>query len=224
MDEDQDVDIISDLKRQKRNRRRVSVFLNGEFLFGLNEDTVFRFGLHTGMQLDTRLQAEILRYDQLRQAKLLAERRIASRLRSELELRRYLQEKEIDAAVIDEALGDFRRLGLVDDGEYARAWIRDRMRLKPKSAAFLRKELKLKGIPEQHIENALAESDVDDSAVALQLAEAWMRRHTTLDAASARRRLAGFLQRRGFSASVAMRATDTALSEGHGDASFREDD
>jgi regulatory protein len=195
---------ITSIQRQKKNRHRVSVYLDGEFAFGVNDDAVYRFGLHKGMILDEERRAEIERYDNLVQAKLAAERLLGVRMRSERELRQRLLQKGFPAEAVDETIAVFLRVHLLDDAEFARLWVRDRLRLRPRSSAFLRRELRLKGVRDDIITQVLSEAfeEKEDIDVARELAAAYRRKHPGLDADVLKRRLAGFLQRKGYSASV----------------------
>lgn len=199
------------MERQKRRRLRVSVFLDGAFAFGVNEEAVLRFGLRKGMELSEELRRDIEDCDLRVQAKLFAERHIAARMRSERELRQYLKKKEIPEEIIDETIATFIRVQLLNDEEFARAWVRDRMRMKPKSGFLLRRELSAKGIKREVIDRVLGEEAQEDETMVIQLAHDWLRRHSSLDAIAAKRRLAGFLQRRGFSASAVYGALEEVM-------------
>ncbi|MBN1448926.1 MAG: RecX family transcriptional regulator, partial [Bacteroidetes bacterium] len=157
--------VITKIERQKKNRHRVSVYLDGDFAFGLNDEAVYRFGLHKGMELDDARRAEIERYDQGVQAKRVAERYIGMRMRSEREVRQRLREKEFPEEVIEETVEVFRRVRLIDDRSFAEAWVRDRLLLRPRAPALLRAELRRKGVAADIIEEVLAaqfdEGDVD---------------------------------------------------------------
>jgi regulatory protein len=182
----------------------VSIFLDGAFAFGMNEDAVFRFGLRKGMDLDDALRAEIERYDGEVQAKLTAERFLATRMRSEQEMRLRLKRDEIPDDVIERTIAAFRRVHLLDDTEFARVWVRDRLRLRPRSAAMLRRELRAKGVKDDIIAQVLKEAFevTEERDVARELAESYRRKHPGLDADVLMRRLAGFLQRKGYSPSL----------------------
>ena len=195
---------ITSIERQKKNRHRVSVYLDGEFAFGVNDDAVYRFGLHKGMVLDESRRAEIESYDNLVQAKLVAERLLGVRMRSERELRQRLLQKGFPEDAVDETITVFRRVHLLDDAEFARQWVRDRLRLRPRSSAFLRRELRAKGVADDIIVRILSEAfeEKEDIDVARDLAAAYIRKHPALEGEVLKRRLAGFLQRKGYSASV----------------------
>jgi regulatory protein len=193
---------ITRLERQKRRRGRVSVFIDGEFSFGVNEESALRFGLCPGLEMDDSLTEALKSYDLFVQGKLLAERYLAARMRSEYEVRRYLSRKDIPDDVIEETISTFRRVRLLNDEEYARAFVRDRLRLKPKATSMLRRELHARGISRDIVDTVLEEEKPEDASLVHELATQWLSRHRTPDNQTARRRLAGFLQRRGFSTSV----------------------
>jgi len=194
---------ITALLRQKKARHRVSVFLDGEFAFGLYEETVLLHALKKGVDLSGPLLDAVHHDDRRIHARFVGERFLATRMRSEGELRKRLQREELPDDIIDDTITTFRRVQLIDDAAYAAAWIRDRRRLKPRSTVLLRRELRARGIAEELIEQSLREEEQDDSSLALELARNWLERHASLARDKALRRLMGFLQRRGFSVSVA---------------------
>ncbi|MBR9975773.1 MAG: RecX family transcriptional regulator [Bacteroidetes bacterium] len=195
---------ITSIQRQKKNRHRVSVYLDGEFAFGINDEAVYRFGLHKGMVLEDDRRAEIERYDNLVQSKLVAERLLGVRMRSERELRQRLLQKGFPPEAVDETIAVFLRVNLLDDAEFARLWVRDRLRLRPRSSSFLRRELRSKGVKDDIITQVLADAfeHKEDIDVARELAASYCRKHPSLEADVLKRRLVGFLQRKGYSASV----------------------
>ena len=78
----------------------------------------------------------------------------------------------------------------LDDAEYARAWARSRARRLSLGPARLARELRAQGVGAAHVAGALAEAAAETDPRALA------------EAAAARRRLAAYLERRGFAAPV----------------------
>ncbi|PLX32893.1 MAG: RecX family transcriptional regulator, partial [Ignavibacteria bacterium] len=204
---------ITLLQRQKKNRHRVSVYLDGEFAFGLNDECVFKFGLHKGMELDAERQREIELYDQRVQAKRIAERYVGARMRSVQEVRKRLREKEISDDVIEETVETFLRVRLLDDTAFAEAWVRDRLRLRPRAASLLRRELRGKGVKQEIINDVLSRMipEEDEEAIARKLAEQYVRSHPSLERLVLKRRLSGYLQRKGFAVSIVIRVVDGVM-------------
>lgn len=91
---------------------------------------------------------------------------------------------------------------LVSDRRYAEAFARDAVRLKPRARRFLVGELVARGVPAplagRSVDAAFAEEDVDDAVLAQRVAEAYLPRIAGRSDAARWRRLAGYLQRRGY--------------------------
>ena len=65
----------------------------------------------------------------LQRALELAYRALATRDRTEAELRAYLERKRLPAAIVDEVTGEAAAVGLLDDARYASRFAEDRRRL-----------------------------------------------------------------------------------------------
>lgn len=149
---------------------------------------------------------------------------LSFRARSESELEGRLRRAGHSDSATRHAMSRCRELGYLDDRAFAEAHVRDRLRLRPRGRRALRTELFRKGISpdvaEAAIEDAFAEFDVDEAGVAHRLASKRARRLRGLEPDVARRRLAGFLARRGFPPSVVRAAIDRVLDP-RGDAADR---
>ena len=141
------------------------------------------------------------------------------RTRSDLERR--LADKGYARTVIGPVVERLAEVGLVDDVEYARAWLAGRWGRRPSGWRRLQQELRAKGIADGDIEAAramLAERDgaPDETESATRLVEQARRRMAGLDPQKRRQRLYALLARRGYSADVIRRALDVreALESG----------
>ena len=123
------------------------------------------------------------------------------------ELRAKLAYREMPGEVIETALDRARQVGAVDDAAFARAWVEDRGRGRGYGVARLRGELRRRLVPDPLIADALASLDTrDDLAVATDLARNRLRQlPSSLQPEAAARRLDGYLQRRGYTRSLAHR-------------------
>lgn len=135
------------------------------------------------------------------QAKAIGLRRLAVRERSVLELRQDLRRRHVADPVIDEVIGRFTEVGLLDDTRFARAWVTERQTGKSVSRSVLSRELAAKGIPRE-VGAAVLDDVRPEAEVALDLARKKIRAMSGLDRATATRRLAAQLARRGFADSV----------------------
>jgi regulatory protein len=132
-------------------------------------------------------------------AKNTALRLLTYRSRSEGEIRRRLQGR-FTGEVIDRTLSDLRRQGLLDDVAFAKEWREQREKFRPRGAAVIRQELQRLGVDREVIQDALA--DFDAAANAYQAGSKYAARLPVEDASVFRRKLGGFLHRRGFDGEV----------------------
>lgn len=123
------------------------------------------------------------------------------RTRSDLERR--LRDKGFAAPAVAEALERLARVGLVDDAEFARAFLAGRWGRRPAGWSRLRQELRAKGVGDDAIEAAreqvaARDGGVDESSTALKLVQQARRRMSALEPAKQRQRLYALLARRGY--------------------------
>jgi regulatory protein len=88
--------------------------------------------------------------------------------------------------------------------------VRERNRFKPRSPKALRYELRQKGVPENLIADVLSDIDADDAAYRAAMSQA--RRLRGYEQRAFREKMYAFLQRRGFSYTIA-RAVIRQLTE-----------
>jgi regulatory protein len=201
--------IITALEPQKRHRDRVSVFLDGEFAFGLPDTEAAR--LRVGQTLSEQEIAALREIDAISRAFDRAVRLLARRPYSAAEIRRSLASHEVAPAVIDEVLARLETLGYVDDYAFAQYWVENRERFRPRGARALRYELRQKGIADAIIQKALDGFDGAESAYAAAQDQA--RRLRGLDRRTFRTRLSGFLARRGFDYDTVREAVERLVHE-----------
>ncbi len=185
---------VTALKVQSRNKSRVNVYLDGQFAFGLAKIEAAR--LRVGQELDEAAIARVKKADEVEQAYERALKLLATRPRSEAEIRRRLREHEVAEPVVEDVLVRLRRAGLADDGAFASFWVENRAEFRPRSKRALLAELKRKGVVGDALQAALA--GVNDSEAAYQVAAQRARRLRTLPRPEFRRKLGEFLARRGF--------------------------
>jgi regulatory protein len=133
------------------------------------------------------------------------------RTRSDLERR--LKDKGYAPATVHEVVERLVEVSLVDDAEFARAWLAGRWGRKPSGWRRLQQELRAKGVPDEDIERArsqLAErgSAPDEVESAAKLVAQARRRYARLDPQAQRQRLYALLARRGYDSDTIRRALE----------------
>ncbi len=142
-----------------------------------------------------------LREKEITRAKNTAYRLLTYRPRSRKELGEKLRDREFGDAVVEAVIADLIRLGYVNDSEFARQWAASRVRLRGFGRRRIEQELRNKGISRDLIRETLGEvfEDAPEADIARQEAEKKLKSLTRFAPEVRRRRLAGHLERRGFS-------------------------
>ena len=185
---------ISSLQQQKNNSERVSVFIDGEFAFGVSLDTAVR--LAKGQFLSDADIAALQTDDEHDRAYQSALHYLGSRPRSTVEVQRNLHEKGFGDEAIVAAIARLVEHHYLDDEEFARYWLDNRSRFRPRSAKAIRYELRQKGVHGDAIDAALENMDEDDAA--WDAAASKLDRWRNLPEDEFAHKLSGFLARRGF--------------------------
>ena len=127
---------------------------------------------------------------------------------------------------MDPCLDRLEQRGLLNDAAVASAFVRDRIRYRPRGKGRLTQELRAKGVAErvahEAVDRVLEDEDLSEAQLAARVLEAWLRRQgpPVLDALAseartpererAYRRLHGYLARRGFTGAALSRAKEMA--------------
>ncbi len=125
---------------------------------------------------------------------------LARRRYSEKELRRKLESDKKYAPHIDRVIDDFKKLGLIDDLQFAAGVIHRLLVSGARSKRYIRQKLYQKGVPreisEKAIDNELA--DYDEYRAALKLARKKYKMVRHQPQLKTKKRIADFLRGRGF--------------------------
>jgi regulatory protein len=185
------------MTKKRGGRGRIEVHLDGEPAFDLAPTLALR--LTVGEALDEAAIAALLDEDGRLRAWNLALGCVARRPRSRREVDRYLAGKEVIAAHREAALDRLAAAGYLDDTAFARGFIEQRDRSRPRGARALRAELAQKGVARAAVDAALADTAPDELDAAIRAG----RKHLghlrdVTDPQVFRNRLGAFLGRRGF--------------------------
>ncbi len=209
---------VTAIRAQVNDPDRVSVFIDGEFGFGLPAISAIEEGLAVGQHLDAERLAQLLAIDERARAATAALAYLAYRPRSEQEVRGRLRQKGYSPPAIDHAIGKLAGWRYLDDEEFARRWVENRTVHQPRGARLIEQELRTKGVAKETAKQAIEDAEIDEKAAALEVARDRARRLSGDDPAAARRKLAAYLARRGFGWDAVRPALDAVLGESEEDA------
>jgi regulatory protein len=92
---------------------------------------------------------------------------LARRAYSVYEMRTYLERRAEDRDVVKSVLERLKQLNYLDDARYARQFVRMHTELRKQGAFRIARDLRARGVPDRHIEAALAERSPESSESAL---------------------------------------------------------
>ena len=202
---------ITDIKAQKRNRQRVSIYLDGKFSFGLSR---FVAGwLEPGRKLSESDIRKLQEEDTYEVAFQKALQFIQHRPRSVEETRRRLLEKGFSEEVVTVTTEKLLEKKWLDDLAFARQWIENRNTFHPRSNRLLTYELRLKGVAGPIIEQALEKYGGDEDELAYQAGIKKAQKCREETKLEFRKKVGGFLSRRGYHYGIVRPTVDRLWEE-----------
>jgi regulatory protein len=144
-----------------------------------------------------------------REATDLALHYLALRDRTEHEVREYLRKKGFTAGDVDASLAAIRSWGYLRDDQVAMRWAQDRVERYCWGPARIVSGLRQRGVGPTLAQDAVRTimEGRTEEALARRAAQRYLESHPGIGGARAMRRLAGFLERRGYSWEVIYRVS-----------------
>jgi regulatory protein len=194
---------ITRIEKQSARSKRYQIEVDGEPFCSVHEDVLVRFRLHKGMEMDRHQLEEILAAEEYNKVRMAALRFLSYKPRTACELRQQLERKDFSAKMICQVIAEMEKSGYLDDRQFARQWVNERMHGKGYGSRRLKQELMRKGIDLSLIDEALTEVDQDkERQLAMQVAERRYLRIGREPWPTVERRLGQYLLRQGYSMGV----------------------
>lgn len=146
-----------------------AIFVDDILKIFLTGQSVLDNGLAVGQEItDSKVKElnELANFDQLY---LKALKYLSLRIRSEGELRQYLKRKGASSDQQKKIIQKLKNLDLINDEQFARAFIHDKLNVTPTSMRKISYELKKKYIAEDIIENSLKNEQISDEESLIKL-------------------------------------------------------
>lgn len=166
---------ITSIEKQKK-KGRYNLFLEGEFAFGIYEDTLVKFSLRKNDDLTEEKITGIKDYDEFNYGKKVGYDFLYYRQRSEKELRTKLKQKNISQKNSDKVIEFFINHRFLNDEEFARSFVTNELLKKPSGKRMLYRKLLQKGINKEVIERILESSYPEESSGAEALLRKYIKR------------------------------------------------
>ena len=214
---------ITDIQASPELPSHQQLFLDSAPFVVIHASLVEKFGLRIGLEIEAEVIEKIIAADEVMRAKNYALRLLReekdnnttanepedSRLTlkrktyTKSEIERQLQREGFSSDAIETSIEELIRSGHIRDRKYAENWIVRRQKSNPRGKTLLKRELVDKGIDRETAEQVIATVETEDETkVALEIAQKRAKQYKRLPAHVAKRRLHGFLARRGFGSDI----------------------
>lgn len=146
---------ITRITVQQKNKNRYNIFLADEYGFSVDEAILIEFGLRKGLELDEAAINKIVQKEKLYQFYTQSINYLSYRMRTKKEVYDYLKKKEVEPEYIDEIIDRLTKEKLLDDREFAEAFVRTRINTSTKGPKVIAQELREKGVSAKIVADVL---------------------------------------------------------------------
>ena len=163
--------LISSISVQKRNKERYSIFVDEQFLLGVNEETLIKFDLSKGTQITPLLFRKLQRAEGRFAVKKYLLKLLGRRAHARKELLQKALRKEYPQDVIEGMLDNLEKKGYIDDADFAETYAADKYKLNRWGPSKIKAHLFKKGIQrttiEQSIKKVFRNKDLEETFIHL---------------------------------------------------------
>lgn len=162
--------LITKIEVQKKNKERVSIFIEGSYAFSCSAQLIYTHGLKASKAVDLEQLKEIVNEDNYLKCKNDALKAIEKSYKSEKEVSDKLLKKEYDEKIIARAMEFLKSYNFINDEQFAMLYIKEKIKSQGKNK--IKFSLLKKGIDEAIIAEKLKEVDDEfEAKTALILTE-----------------------------------------------------
>ncbi len=204
---------ITDIVEQKKNKNRFNIYIDEVFAFGISGELIYKEHLKKGLVVDEEKLRKIANEENKLKCRESALRIIERSYKTENEIKNKLLEKGYGIEEVNESVNFLKEYKFIDDRNYVKLFIKDRLRNQGKQK--IKYSLKLKGISDEIIDEEISNLDREkEMEVALELAS---KKYTTIikresDKYKVREKLTRYLMGRGYDYQVAKDAVMSVLN------------
>ncbi len=188
------------------------IYMDNNISFCLPKKRIDLLDFTEGKEISEDVLDYILSTEVYAAAKSAAVKFLSLKMRSSHEIRRKLSEFGYEEATIDRVIENLTEIDYINDYKYAEKFITEKLKFKPESKKLLSMELSHKGIPDDIIDSALEDFDLDEDNVAYELLKKKYYKYTSFDEKTIHK-MKTFLMSRGFSYSQISKAISRFLPD-----------
>ncbi|MEA4972015.1 MAG: regulatory protein RecX [Candidatus Metalachnospira sp.] len=204
---------VTSIEQQKKDKSRYSVYIDGEFAFGLIMEDIQYFKIKEGEQLPQEKYDYIMDTTVYIRAQDTAARYLGYKMRTKREVAEKLSESGYSENIAERVLQSLEKYDYINDDIYCIKYIKETLELRPKGKFLIKQALKLKGIDEETIDRAIEEAEIDELEIAKSLLMKKYEGFANMDNKELSKTY-GFLQRKGFSYGIIKEAVRELADNG----------
>ncbi|MDP3888694.1 MAG: RecX family transcriptional regulator [bacterium] len=195
---------------------RFNIFLDGKFAFAVSSVTLVKEELRVEQDLSQEEINKLVKENEFQKVYNRVINFLSYRPRSVKEIEDWCKKKEVGEEVKKQILPKLTKLGYLNDEEFAKWWIEQRMTFRPLGSKMIAFELRNKGVANETIAkllNCYIAKD-QEKELATKVIEKKLKALKGLSNLELRQKLSAHLARRGFSWEIIKEAVDDYLKKG----------
>ncbi len=157
---------VTGILDSKANFSLFSVYVDDKYLADLSVFSIDKFGLKIGSEIDDRLSSQLKDSSSVDIFYMRSLKLISIRKRSKKEISDFLTKNQLSRDLIEEVISRLIDKNYLNDEEFAKSFINDRMLLNPVSYRKLVYLLKTKGISEEVVSKIVSKEEVNQQSLA----------------------------------------------------------
>ncbi|MCY4402201.1 MAG: regulatory protein RecX [Candidatus Poribacteria bacterium] len=203
---------ITDIQQLSENHLHRKIYLDDEPFVVIPSELIDKLGLRVGLEIRAEVIEKLITADEAMRAKKYALDLLSNDIFSKSQMTKQLEREGFREENIDIIITELIVAGHIRDRQYAEKWVQRRLKSNPRGRKLLRQELVDKGVDKETAEQVLSEVKTEvEEKLAHQIAKKRAKMYTKLPNDTAKRRLHGFLARRGFDSDIIMSVIDQVL-------------
>ncbi len=203
---------ISEIKVQKKNSTRFSLFVDNQFLVGVSDSTLSKLNLRIGSTITSDLLKDILQKENYWAIKEYCIRLLGRRDHARNELKVKARKKGFSLAEIENVLDELSQKNYINNASFAKKFARDKFKFNKWGANKIRIELIKKSIPEKDIQTALSEIPISDQIESIKkLVIKNKRNFLRAEPFKRKKKIFDFLLRKGYDSNTILKEMTTLL-------------
>lgn len=148
---------IKSFKKEKNNKYKI-IFESGEDIT-LYDDVIVKYNLLINKELDTVKLEEILKYNSSLDAYYLALKYISKKMRTKLEIKKYLEKKEMSPKTIEDTINKLVKNKAINEDLYVKSFCNDQINFSNVGPRKIISKLKELGIQKEQSSEYLKKID-----------------------------------------------------------------